>query len=610
MAVLLASCSEKSESGDNADLDTSVSPVPAAGSTGASFKILSEKERAELEERERAFDPKNDGWSSEAFHEETQDRLRELAAAISSSESPASLLDEGAVVGGGGLRPEKLAPVLDNRGLQILRADGSGVGETDDEGTLEEELQALAASLHEGGADVSVRFKQYRVSPPAEGEREGSSKVLFKAKASGAETERVQRATWTIDWVRGGDGSFLIRRIVSADYEEIILTKSEDDPEATKKTLFRDRTEDLLGRDPRVGKLIQYGANELSVRSIFESGRALIGIAVGDANGDGLDDVYAPQAKGVPNVYLLSQPDGTHAEVAARVGLDWLDPTAVALFADFDNDGDQDLVAATRELLTVLENEDGTGLSYRRVKDFPQEDTTSLCAADYDGDGLLDLYVCNYLESAEREVLAMPDAIYNARHGGSNRLYRNTGDLAFVDVTAMTGMDTEARRLSLAAAWEDFDNDGDPDLYVANDFGRNCLYRNDGGSFTEIAAEVGADDPSTGMSVTWGDIDRDGLMDTCVGNMFSSAGHRVTVQPKFLQELTKGLDPERIQYLARGNTLLMNRTGGTFAERSAQAGVINTQWTWSTLFADFDNNGHLDMAAVNGYVTGPEVDDL
>ena len=92
--------------------------------------------------------------------------------------------------------------------------------------------------------------------------------------------------------------------------------------------------------------------------------------------------------------------------------------------------------------------------------------------------------------------------------------------------------------------------------------------------------------------------------------MFSAAGNRVTMQPKFRDTLTGELDAERIRYLARGNTLLMNRGAGGFTERSARAGVINTQWTWGTLFGDIDNSGGIDLLAVNGFITGPQTDDL
>ena len=203
-----------------------------------------------------------------------------------------------------------------------------------------------------------------------------------------------------------------------------------------------------------------------------------------------------------------------------------------------------------------------------------------------------------------------PMPFHDANNGGSNMLWPNVGNLEFRDVTEATGMNKSNSRYSFAASWEDFDNDNDVDLYVANDFGPNALYRNDDGKFTQIAAGVGADDPSFGMSITWGDINRDGLMDACISNMFSAAGNRITTQPKFENELTEGLEVERIAYLARGNTLLVNEGGTHFKERSAQAGVVNTQWTWGTLFADFDNSGDLDLMAMNGYITGPVVDDL
>jgi len=584
--------------------DEANSPA-AAENAPFTFKVQSDREREELAQREKEFDPSNDGWESEAFHEETTSQLKLLAESLSLDEPPRILSPDAASTI---LRPANLVPVFQRHGMNILRAPSPADSPA---GPLADQLKALAASLHREGADVSVRFKQFRVRPPAEGGESPSSTVLYKAKASSPSGERVQNATWGIEWVYSpATSTYLIKTVRPSDFEEIELPAS---PEiaTTEDThaLFRDRTGDLIDHLPR-GDFIHWGANELSTRGLFESGRSLIGIAVGDANGDGIEDVFAPQIRDVPNLFFLSQPDGSHREVAARSGLDWLDHSTVSLFADFDNDGDQDLVVATRKLLAIHENTDGTGLNYKRILKFPQGDTSSLAAADYDGDGLLDFYVCNYLNDSETETVSLSDSIYNGIDGGMNRLYRNEGKLSFTDQTEATGMQVEATRMSLAASWEDFDNDGDVDLYVANDFGPNCLYRNDKGKFTQIAPDVGADDPSTGMSITWGDINRDGLMDACIGNMFSAAGTRVTAQPKFEEDLTEGLDAERIAYLARGNTLLVNQGGKLFHERSAQAGVINTQWTWGTLFGDFDNSGGLDMMAMNGFITGPVVDDL
>ena len=94
-------------------------------------------------------------------------------------------------------------------------------------------------------------------------------------------------------------------------------------------------------------------------------------------------------------------------------------------------------------------------------------------------------------------------------------------------------MDQNNRRFSYAAAWDDFDDDGDLDVYVANDFGRNNMFRNDGGTFVDIAPNSELEDIGPGMSTCWGDIDNDGLSDLYVSNMFSSAGNRITGQAKF-----------------------------------------------------------------------------
>jgi len=603
-AFLLTMMGCSDDSAEKHPPDEANSPA-AAENAPFTFKVQSDREREELAQREKEFDPSNDGWESEAFHGETTSQLKLLAESLSLDEPPGILSPDAASTI---LRPANLVPVFQRHGMNILRAPSPADSPA---GPLADQLKALAASLHREGADVSIRFKQFRVRPPAEGGESPSSTVLYKARASSPSGERVQNATWGIEWVYSpATSTYLIKTVRPSDFEEIELPAS---PEiaTTEDThaLFRDRTGDLIDRLPR-GDFIHWGANELSVRGLYQNGRALIGLAVADANGDGIDDVFAPQSRDLPNLFFLSQPDGSLREVAARSGLDWLDETTVSLFADFDNDGDQDLVAATRQRLAFHENTDGSGLNFKRILELPQSDTSSLAAADYDGDGLLDLFVCNYLSSVGNEAVTLSDAIYNALDGGSNLLYRNEGSLKFTDVTEAVGMHVDATRLSLAASWEDFDNDGDVDLYVANDFGPNCLYRNDKGKFTQIAKEVGADDPSFGMSITWGDINRDGLMDACISNMFSAAGNRVTAQPKFEQDLTEGLDAKRIAYLARGNTLLVNQGGKLFEERSAQAGVVNTQWTWGTLFGDFDNSGDLDMMAMNGYITGPVVDDL
>lgn len=128
----------------------------------------------------------------------------------------------------------------------------------------------------------------------------------------------------------------------------------------------------------------------------------------------------------------------------------------------------------------------------------------------------MDLYVCGYnvrKQDPTRRDLPFPLPYHDANNGGRNLLLRNTGTWQFEDVTRRTGLDENNSRFTMAAAWEDYDNDGDQDLYVANDFGRNDLYRNDDGHFTDIAHVAGVEDQASGMSVTWSDANRDGRMD-------------------------------------------------------------------------------------------------
>ena len=196
----------------------------------------------------------------------------------------------------------------------------------------------------------------------------------------------------------------------------------------------------------------------------------------------------------------------------------------------------------------------------------------------------------------------------------ANRLLENLGNLQFVDATAAAGLDSNNRRFSYAAAWEDYDNDGDPDLYVANDFGRNNLYRNDAlpdgtRKFRDVAAEAGVEDIAAGMSVSWGDYNRDGLMDLYVSNMFSAAGNRVTYQRKFKANSDDATRAD-LQRHARGNTLFENAGDGTFRDVSVERGVTMGRWAWASLFTDVNNDGWQDIYVTNGFMTTPDPGDL
>ena len=165
------------------------------------------------------------------------------------------------------------------------------------------------------------------------------------------------------------------------------------------------------------------------------------------------------------------------------------------------------------------------------------------------------------------------------------------------------------RRFSYAATWEDYDDDGDLDVYIANDFGRNNLYRNDNGQFVDVAPESNVEDIGPGMSACWGDYDNDGRMDLYVSNMFSSAGNRITGQNQFqtaANQQTRGA----FRRHARGNSLFHNLGGGVFEDVSVDLGVDLGRWAWGSRFADLNNDGWQDLIVTNGFVTQEDTGDL
>ena len=388
--------------------------------------------------------------------------------------------------------------------------------------------------------------------------------------------------------------------------------------EAKGGRLFVEATAGVFSQAKLVAAQLAVGIDQWRGRSQAELGVALHGhhgLAVGDVNGDGLEDLYLCQPGGLPNRLLVQQPDGTVKDTAASAGVDWLDGSRSALFLDLDNDGDQDLVVALNVNLVIMAN-DGRGHFIEKAQAYSTGDPNSLSAADYDGDGDLDVYVAGYgkgflaTEWKKGEpATRVPYPYHDANNGGPNLLLRNDGDWRFTDATTEVGLNEHNSRWSFAASWADYDADGDPDLYVANDYGRNCLYRNDEGRFHDVAAEAGVEDIAAGMSVSWCDYNGDGRPDLYVGNMFSSAGERIAYQREFQPDASEKIRGQ-FQRHARGNTLFENSGDGTFRDVSVARDVTMGRWAWGAPFVDINNDGLADLVVANGYITGSDPDDL
>lgn len=457
---------------------------------------------------------------------------------------------------------------------------------------------------------VHTKFKVASIDQAAE---RVTANILAHVSGELPSVRHEINSTWLTHWNRLPDGSLQLERLDS-------LRSERAESQRQAGAIFMDVTRSAMQQVPAYQSQLTRGLNEWLDR--LELGVGIIptgyqGIAVGDANGDGLDDVFIPQPGGVltglPNRLLLQSDDGTLVDVSKHAGVDWMLETHGALFLDVDNDGDQDLIAATVAGLVFLENTGDAKFVRRATKLMPEAPPISLAAADYDHDGDLDVYACCYSHRSSSDIIGRPLPYHDANNGGRNALFRNDGNWRFRNVTKRSGMDTNNRRFSFAAAWEDYDNDGDQDLYVSNDYGRNNLFRNDGWRFVDVANELNVEDISAGMSASWGDYNRDGWMDVYVGNMWSSAGNRIAYQRNFQPQASSDVQA-LFQRHARGNSLFMNPgardSSAPFQDVSLDAAVAMARWAWSSRFADINNDGWEDIVVANGFITQEDTSDL
>ena len=283
-------------------------------------------------------------------------------------------------------------------------------------------------------------------------------------------------ATWDCVW-EIGDKNLNLKSLTISDYLEVIGTGAGGGP------MFADCTEALLGDTPGFQNQLLPGMDQwlhtIEIQYHINIG-GWEGVSISDVNGDGWDDLYISQPGGLPNRMFIQNKDGTCRDISADSGTDWLNQAHGSVFGDIDNDGDQDLVVGVQDGLLVMSN-DGTGkFKVERGLILPAAVPYSLTLADYDQDGDLDLFACCYDRRSgvnRHRIFAKAIPYHDANNGGRNVLLRNDATPAngakgiwkFSYVTKDAGLDENNRRFSYAASWEDYDNDGDLDLYIAND---------------------------------------------------------------------------------------------------------------------------------------------
>ena len=266
------------------------------------------------------------------------------------------------------------------------------------------------------------------------------------------------------------------------------------------------------------------------------------GVAMADVNNDGWLDIYVCRF-GAPNLLYINQGDGTFREMAKEYGLDVKDASTMAAFAD------------------------------------------------YDRDGWLDVYLqTNLLNNSEHPA------------GQRDYLFRNNRNGTFTDVSKLAGISEEESQ-GHSATWWDYDNDGWPDLYVANDFAvPDFLYHNNrDGTFTNVIDQVVPHSPYSSMGADLGDLNNDGLIDFMVADMAASTHQKDQRAMADTRSRTKDLRDGTTavpNYLH--NAVYLNTNTGRALEAAYLTGLGATDWTWSVRFEDLDNDGKLDVHVTNG----------
>ena len=384
-------------------------------------------------------------------------------------------------------------------------------------------------------------------------------------------------SVWQTTWARTESEQLelLSVRVPAAEIVALSLNGSQ---------LFYDCTDSILANSGCLREQLFYGVDQWAAKLPGIDTEGNLGLSVGDINNDGRDDIYVCQPQGISNRLLIQRRDGTAVDKSEDLGVNLLDESRSSLLVDLDNDGDQDLVVATKSDLVLFSNSgDPSDYRFDLIKKIDRCcDGLSLSAADYDNDGDLDLFLCR--QTTTRAPIQSVESAVNLLAGSV--LLRNDESFRFVDVTASVGLVSEAPLEARSAIWFDRDLDGDQDLYVTAGKSGGVQFVNTDGFFKRATELVAGNVPGQ-QSASSGDFNGDGRFDLLVASNCQ---------------------------LSTGDTTESHVSFGGQADSTKpfflRSPLFNNQYATTSLVADVNNDGRDDLLIGNGGLTRVALEDL
>ena len=340
------------------------------------------------------------------------------------------------------------------------------------------------------------------------------------------------------------------------------------------------------------------------------------GVALGDINNDGLVDIYFTSNQGKNKLYL-NKGGNKFDDITAKAGVegqsDW---NAGTVMADVNGDGFLDIYVCAVVGINGFEghnelfinNKDNTFTESAAQYGLDLDNYSSSAAFfDFDGDGDLDMYLLNHAVHSESSFGNAE--IRNKRsYECGDKLFRNDNG-KFVDVSDKAGIFGGANGYGLGLAISDFNLDGYPDIYVCNDFHEDDYYylNNGDGTFTESLKKHFGHTSRFSMGVDVADINHDGFPDIMTLDMLPEDEKvlKSSLGDDNVQMLKMRTEKLGYHYQYTRNMLQLNQAGNNFTETALLSGVAATDWSWSTLFADYDQDGEQDLFVSNGIPKRP-----